>query len=379
MKSENVIRPSNRLSWRSCNMTQPSRPLFLAPPFFKRSALTLIISLLVFCFYQVSEAIIHPFGRTQLPGSDHPLQIYSNQTQDDLTQLYLHAINKADRSITLVIYSLTDRDLIRALNDKSRAGIPLYIVCDATASPDLSQKLPWATIVRRSGKGLTHQKILCIDDTLTVLGSANLTGESLKLHGNLVFVLDNQALTTALTSKIKSMDQYNGSTPLLHQTTQMGEQTVELWILPDDPDAVKRMITLFRSAKKSIKVAMFAWTRIDFTQELIRAAARGVKVEVVIDRSLGKGAGAKIVRMLSESGIPVALSTGKGLLHHKFAYIDDDVLVNGSANWTGGAFKFNDDCFIIAYPLTTDQRKKMNSLWDRIRKQSEPLLHPPTT
>jgi phosphatidylserine/phosphatidylglycerophosphate/cardiolipin synthase-like enzyme len=216
-----------------------------------------------------------------------------------------------------------------------------------------------------------HQKILIVDQKQVFLGSANLTPSSLSMHGNLVMGIENEALADKLTKRAKSMDEEGHVTPLLHQETAAGEQKVELWMLPDDPKGVKRMIELFRAAQKSIQVAMFTWTRFDFTQELIAAAKRGVKVEAVIDHNSGKGSSAKIVEMLAKAGIPVKLSKGPGLLHHKFAYIDREILVNGSANWTSAAFKSNDDVFMVIWPLTDTQRIKMDDLYSVIQKQSE--------
>lgn len=311
------------------------------------------------------------FQPTRLPASNAPVELYSNQADDDLTRLYVQAIDQAQASITLIIYALTDHQVIDALYKKSEAGIPVYIVCDGKASAGISRRLPKATIVKRLAQGLMHQKILIIDEKQIVLGSANLTESSLHVHGNLVIGLDNPALAEALTARAKSMDEEGGVAPLLHRETMAGSQHLELWVLPDDPSAVKRMIDLFRSAKKTIKVAMFTWTRLDFTHELIAAAKRGVKVEVVIDRYSGKGASAKIVHLLDQAGLSVRLSTGKGLLHHKFVYIDGTILANGSANWTNAAFKSNDDYFVVVYPLTTEQRQKMNQVWSVIQQQSE--------
>ena len=84
---------------------------------------------------------------------------------------------------------------------------------------------------------------------------------------------------------------------LYHELTA-GNQKLEICLLPDDTIAAKRIIDHLQTARKTIKVAMFTWTRVDFTQELIAAAKRGVKVEAVIDRYQGKGTSAKIVKML---------------------------------------------------------------------------------
>ncbi|CUI17106.1 hypothetical protein PNK_1496 [Candidatus Protochlamydia naegleriophila] len=347
---------------------RPSSPTLKS--LLKNTSLSSIIALLLFAIYQLvgdlsplslpteaSSKIAYSQPAT-LHSSSDTLKLYSNQTQDDLKALYLSAIQNAKESITFSIYSLVNQEVIHALNQKVEAGIPVHIVCDAKASIGISRKLPKATIVKRLSQGLMHQKILIVDQKQILLGSANMTTESLRTHGNLVFNMQHPALAQALTEKAKSMDEEGNTSKLMHCQARIGNQDLELWVLPDDPDAVKRMIQLFQSAKKTIKVAMFTWTRADFTQELIAASKRGVRVEAVIDRYSGKGTSAKVVRMLNEAGIPVRLSTGQGLLHHKFAYIDDAILVNGSANWTQSAFKANDDCFIVLNSLLPEQKNK---------------------
>lgn len=343
---------------------------FLFPKLIKELSVSGLVILLAWTLYQLLQNFHFP-QPAKVPSSNAPVELYSNQTQDDLTQLYVQAIDHAKESITLAIYALADKQIIHALQKKSEEGIPIYIVYDAEASAGISRYFPKATIVKRLGNGLMHQKILIIDNQRIWLGSANLTMSSLKIHGNLVLGIDNPALAQALTMRIKSMDEDGSvSSPLLHRKTTAGSQYVELWVLPDDPRAVKQMINFFRSATKTIKVAMFTWTRVDFTKELIDAAQRGVQVQVVIDRNSGKSAGVKIVRMLEQAGISVRLSTSRGLLHHKFAYIDNQILINGSANWTNAAFKSNDDYFIVVYPLTVEQQEKMNQIWSIIHKES---------
>ncbi len=338
-------------------------------PSLKKTSIGTLIAFLLYILFQIGQTVIST--PTHLPATNEPIQLYANQLHDDLTDLYITAIQNAKQSLVFAIYALTDPQIIQALKEKNEAGIPVYIVCDAKASRGIIKKLPQAQIIRRFGEGLMHQKILLIDQKQILIGSANMTRESLRLHANLIMGLNHPALAQALAAKIKSMDEEGASTLLRHLEMMVGSQYVELWILPDDPAAVERIIQLLRSAKKSIKVAMFTWTRTDFTQELIQAAKRGVRVEAVIDRYSGKGASAKIVSMLSQEGIPIKLSTGQGLLHHKFVYIDDKILINGSANWTHQAFKTNDDCFLIMNPLTPEQQAKMNALWPVIQKNSE--------
>lgn len=312
-------------------------------------------------------------NRIVLPSSDHEIELYSNQTNDNLSTLFTEAIQNAQKSITLSIYSLTDPQILRALQKATENSIAVTIICDAKASPHITSYLPQATLIRRFTKGLMHQKILIIDEHMVILGSANLTTHSLKIHGNLVVGLDHLSLAQALEKRAKSMTEEGGYTPLPVLTTEIQEQHLELWSLPDNPQAADRIKKLLRTAQKTIQVAMFTFTRQDFTEELIRAFLRGVKVEVVIDRYSGGGTSHKVAKALDTHHIEVTLSTGNKLLHHKFALIDGEILINGSANWTKAAFQENDDYFMVLYPLTAAQKVKMEHLFQIIRSESKTL------
>lgn len=352
-------------------MAKNSLPLPFLKQIGKKSSRTALIALLMWTIYQLIEN--HSFSQSvTLPSSTAPVHLYSNQGGDDLKQLYTQTIDSAQKSITFVIYALKDQTVVQALQKKIEQKIPVYIVCDASASAGIGQLLPQAKIVRRAGKGLMHQKILIIDNQRLLLGSANMTTKSLTSYGNLVYGIDNPGLAQALTKKALSMDEEGESLPLLHKEIKIADQEIELWMLPDDTQAVNRVMQALRSAQKVMRIAMFTFTRMDFAEEIIRASKRGVKVEIVLDRYSSKGSNAKVVRTLEKGGIAVRLSTGRDLLHYKFVEIDDKILINGSANWTNNAFKANDDCFIILSPLNTDQQNTLNHLWNIIWKKSSP-------
>jgi phosphatidylserine/phosphatidylglycerophosphate/cardiolipin synthase-like enzyme len=301
-----------------------------------------------------------------------PAELYANQLDDDLTKTYLTAISKSNRSVLLIMYSLTDPQIIEALKKKSERGVSVKVICDARASPYIDSKLgPKVDVVRRFGPGLMHQKILVVDSKKTWIGSANMTTDSLCLQDNLVAGIDSKPFAAAIHAKAKTVDVEGHGPPFLHQDFNVGGQNVELWFLPDNKDALMRLKTLIRGAKKNLRVAMFTWTRQDLAKEVIATAQRGVITKVLIDNSSGKGVSEKIVKYLKENGVQVALSpAGAPLLHHKFMVIDGKTLVNGSANWTRSAFSENDDCFIVINDLSDDQRKKVNNMWKKIWKQS---------
>ena len=308
-----------------------------------------LISLLVVAtlFYFVENE-----GVEEIRAGEAPV-LYANQCHDDLEQMYAQAITDANQSILLIIYSLTDTRLIKALNQKAHDGIKVKVIYDAKTSPYGFKKLS-SKVEKQPVKvsGLMHQKILVVDHEKIWVGSANMTPQSLKLHDNLVEGLIDQKLADVIHRQL----------PFSKRT--IGEQQVEYWSLPKKgKEGLDRLTQLIDKSKSSIRVAMFTWTHPALTKAILRAHSRGVHVQIVLDRDQSIGVSDKALDMLHKAGVDVRVSTGLGMLHHKFAWIDDEILVNGSANWTRSAFTRNWDCFLVLYPLTPTQKKKLEELW----------------
>lgn len=327
------------------------------------------ISLLImYCSAWIAEPL---FEKTVLPMGERA-SFLSNQVGDNLENAYRTAISESKQSIHFMIFSLTNDRIIQALRQKSEEGIAVKVICDAKASPHIVEKLgPKVHLVRRFAKGLMHLKVLVIDEKYCWIGSANMTDESLKMHGNLVVTLADAVLGKTLMQKALTLQEYHREGEVLPQDFMIGNQKISLSFLPDDKKGSLRIKELIRSAKKTIRIAMFTWTRFDLAKEVIAAKKRGVQVEVVLDNSSAKGASAKIAELLKKEKINLKYSQmGVALLHHKFLWVDDNILEIGSANWTKAAFTQNDDCFLILYDLTTEQQAQLHKLWKTILSDS---------
>ncbi len=323
-----------------------------------------ILSLLIGVLSWISFHLAIPLAKTSFHGIDvcekGSTHLYSTQSSDDLARVYLQAIQSAQKSITLAIYALSDFRVIRALQEKAQEGVKVHILYDPKASHGIREKIPLASFSAYEGRGLMHQKILIVDAKKIWLGSANMTASSLDLHHNLAFMLDNPSLAGALLKKIEKKKSQTPA-PIIGE---IGDQTIEIWILPDGGAGIKRVKQLLLAAKKTIRIAMYTWTRIDLAKELVHLSLKGVKVEVVLDNYSTKGAGSKVFNLLTEGKIPTWVSDQRRLMHHKFALIDGDCLIFGSANWTMRAFQENDDFFAVLYPLSALQKAKMDRIWD---------------
>lgn len=310
-----------------------------------------------------------------LPVEDQQVELYSTEMQDDLSLIISKAIDGANTSVTLIIYSLTDKNIIRSLREKADAGVPVRLIIESKTSPWFEKKLgPNVKILKRFINGLSHIKMLIIDEKQIWIGSANMTEESLRHYGNLMIAINSKQMAEMATAKASTLTATERMQQITHRSFNLGQQSAELWFLPDDPMAIKEIKSLIRSAKKTIRIAMFAWTRRDLAHEVVSAKKRGINVEVILDRNLATGTGAVVTRMLAEGGINVKLNNGATLLHHKFLIIDNDVLLNGSANWTKNAFQKNDDCFVVIRPLLEGQQKFLNDMWQIIDHDSSKFI-----
>lgn len=99
-------------------------------------------------------------------------------------------------------------------------------------------------------------------------------------------------------------------------------------------------------AQKTIDIAMYNLTSREISQELIKAKARGVQIRVFLDKGEGNGKYSK-GRYLMDKGIDVHFYAGTGLMHNKFAVIDNKVLITGSFNWTASAERENQENLLI--------------------------------
>ncbi len=334
----------------------------------QKAILSLMSALCIAAFFWLTSTV----SVVPQPSITKPTELYSNQLSHDLRSTFSQAIRDAQKSVFLTIYSLTDRTLINDLRNKSEEGVDVTVIYDHQASAGVHKKLGQKVkATSRKGRGLMHQKILVVDDVKSWIGSANFTPTSLRSYGNLVTGFYCSELANALQRKAAALAN-EGKYSVTHPSEHIiSGQKVELWFLPDASDAIDRVKNMIRTATKTIKIAMFTWTRQDFANEVIKANKKGVDVEVVIDRNSGQGASSIIVELLRVNRLKVRVSQGSELLHHKFMIVDDQVLINGSANWTKAAFTQNDDCFIILHDLNDEQRIFLDRLWKVIINESD--------
>ncbi len=306
-----------------------------------------VLFLFLFLFYKTENP--------SLPTKHSPLQFYSNQTGNDLKKIFSKAIENTKKNLFLQIYGFTDERLIQKTLEAEKRGVNLQIFYDPSGSHHLEKKIPAAIPILI--QGLMHKKILVLDQKQVFIGSANFTPTSLCMHDNVVIGLYNKELAFFLENSTENRCNFN-----------IDNQTGELWLLPDfQNQCLTHLLKKINNTKDSIQIALFTFTHPKIIEALICAKKRGVSIEVAIDFYSAKGASKKAIEKLHQENISIYVSGGGKLLHHKWAILDQETLILGSANWTTSAFKKNEDCILILDNLTNSQINYFSKIWKDIK------------
>ncbi len=93
------------------------------------------------------------------------------------------------------------------------------------------------------------------------------------------------------------------------------------------------LMRTLQNATKSIDVCMFTFSCKELGKLLISAHQNGIEVRVVTDKEQVSASGSQVER-LRRAGIQVRHDYASYFMHHKFAVVDQTILVSGSLNWT---------------------------------------------
>lgn len=136
----------------------------------------------------------------------------------------------------------------------------------------------------------------------------------------------------------------------------------------NNPDKV--FVKLVSQAKKTLDIAIFDIEEENTCKALIKAKKRGVKVRIVTDSdSLNDkvkfSQPRQVIEDMKKAGIPIVDDQRSGLMHHKFAIIDDEIVLTGSLNLTVNAlFRDNNNALkIVSKELAQSYKAEFERLF----------------
>ena len=133
-----------------------------------------------------------------------------------------------------------------------------------------------------------------------------------------------------------------------------------------DHGSLSVLIKTLQSARKSLDVCVFVLSCKELADVLVHAHSNGVVVRVISDNEQVFASGSQI-ETLRRNGIQVRNDSTSYFMHHKFAVVDNEVLINGSLNWTlQGVCGNQENVVILAIPdVVAPFSRHFEKLWEK--------------
>jgi len=135
-------------------------------------------------------------------------------------------------------------------------------------------------------------------------------------------------------------------------------------------------VNILRTCKKTLDIAIYTLTNERIFAAIEEVYKRGVKVRIITDDECCKMAGSEIARCAA-IGIPTKTDdSARANMHHKFAVIDNSVVITGSFNWTNQAVKINQEniLFYENKELAAKYTEEYNRLWNLFTTVVDPKI-----
>ena len=130
-------------------------------------------------------------------------------------------------------------------------------------------------------------------------------------------------------------------------------------------DAVIRELN---KAKTTVFVQAYTFTSAPIAKALLDAHKRGVKVEVILDKSQ-RTQKYSSATFLYNQGIPIKIDAQHAIAHNKVMIIDGETVITGSFNFTKAAEENNAENLLIIHDKTLAERYIEN--WKEHERHSE--------
>lgn len=174
-------------------------------------------------------------------------------------------------------------------------------------------------------------------------------------------------LFNAVREQSLSLDWLEAAMKVLDKAREIS-MTSEAFFSPEN-SGQEELERQLRDARKALWVCVFTISDDDLAQALIDQHRKGLDVKVITDNDKIYDRGSDIIDM-KKAGVPVKIDDTRHHMHHKFAIVDHEILINGSYNWTRSADEYNHENLIITRDeaLVKAFRTEFNALWKELDK-----------
>ena len=313
----------------------------------------------------------------------------------ELTQQEIRQLNARDRQKYKQFRQFVDLNQDGKLSPPEIAQRDALVILEQAGIPIIDD-----TADGSKGSGLMHHKFMVFDGQILITGSANFTlsgihgdFDNLATRGNVNHLLriENTELADLFTEEFNYMwgegvlggnnSKFGLDKPWRSpKLITWGNTQITLQFAPtsrkqDWHSSTNGLIAkTIAKGKESIKLALFVFSEQKIADTLQQKQEQGIEIQGVFDISFAYRYYSEVLDMLgitlyqkcraekdnnpwknSLNTIGTAELAVGDKLHHKFAIIDDKIVIAGSQNWSISANKNNDEALIIISNYTVSQ------------------------
>lgn len=272
---------------------------------------------------------------------------------------FFSTIKSAKATLDIAFFDIDEPSAIKAFIDAKKRGVKVRIVTDTDNTKDKENptiarsaiedlKSAGIPVVEDNKSSFMHHKFMIIDNKYVWLGSTNPTKNSMYHHNNNAVLIKSNQLASNYNVEFKRMFEekqfgaINFEVP--YPIINIDGQEIRTFFSPRG-GSKQAIIDELKKAKKSIKFMAFSYTDKDMANVMIEKKKSGVAVEGLFDACLL--AQSSTYSMLKDNKIFVLKDGNQALLHHKTMIIDNEIVINGSFNFSKSAEEKNNEDFVI--------------------------------
>ena len=266
----------------------------------------------------------------------------------------VEALGRAQRTLDVAVYEL-DLDAIgSALIAAHQRGVQVRVVTDtdylseAALIEAMAAGIP---VVGDAREPFMHHKFTVIDGSEVWTGSMNYTFNDAYRNNNVLIHIRSVRLAENYAAEFEQLFtrqafEQAGRPP--NPTLTLSGALVENAFSPDGGVA-DRILDVLRTARSSVHVMAFAFTRTDFGDVLLERSQAGVTIQAVFERRQVASGSDAVYNLFSAAGIPARLDGNPYNLHTKAIIVDESIVVFGSFNFSRNAEERNNENVLIVH------------------------------
>jgi phosphatidylserine/phosphatidylglycerophosphate/cardiolipin synthase-like enzyme len=287
------------------------------------------------------------------------------------------AIDKARLSVDMAIYSLNLWSIRDALIHAHQRGATVRLVMESDNMDNKEiQQIQEAgiPIIGDQHESLMHNKFVVIDHADVWTGSMNYTISGAYEDNNDLIRIRSSQVAEDYTTEFNEMfeEAMFGPAALAltpYPSVMIDGTQVEILFSPDDGVAAK-ILSLIKSAHKSIYFLAYSFTSNDLGNAIRQRAADGLTVAGVMDDGQIVSNQGTEYDAFMQAGLDVRRDGNPGLMHHKVMIIDQSIVITGSYNFSASAETSNDENVIFIHSV--DAAGRYFAEFQRIYDQAQP-------